>query len=212
MTGRLVYLIVYLIDPFITESHHSYRNFYRSKIGYECCQSGSRTDLKRVRTLIVSRQVITRTIGMFPLPVSISQTHFIEEAEHFTAAQPHIGTQKSGCGVVMLQIHIVFDVERKIIAQINVYVSYIEVGTGVGEPASRCHIISKKVSSERAQTECITFGIDVCQYQKLILISTLLRIRNCRTHKPLPFRDKHTLHDSTVKLLLCLDQYRTKKK
>ena len=85
MTGSLVYLIVYLIDPFITESHHSYRNFYRSKIGYECRQSGSRTDLKRVRTLIVSRQVVTRTIGMFPLPVSISQTHFIEEAEHFTA-------------------------------------------------------------------------------------------------------------------------------
>ena len=88
MTGSLVYLIMYLIDPFITESHHSYRNFYRSKIGYECCQSGSRTDLKRVRTLIVSRQVVTRTIGMFPLPVSISQTHFIEEADTLLLPSP----------------------------------------------------------------------------------------------------------------------------
>ena len=79
MARCLIHLIVHLIDPFITESHYTYRNFYRSKIRNKSRQSRCRTNLKAMGTLIISGQIITCTIGVFSLPVSISQTNFIEE-------------------------------------------------------------------------------------------------------------------------------------
>lgn len=41
MTGSLVYLIVYLIDPFITESHHSYRNSTEAKSDTNAANPGA---------------------------------------------------------------------------------------------------------------------------------------------------------------------------